>query len=83
MDEIVWLVRSVEVMANVVTSEVFWDKSNASYPRLLVQKCYNRHGRYLIIEERDGRRRCGIILIPETAKVGHALAPSLGGQKDY
>jgi hypothetical protein len=64
-DEIVWLVRSVEVMVDVGTSEVFWDQSRASYPRLLVQKCHNSHGRYLILEERDGRRRCGIILIPE------------------
>jgi hypothetical protein len=35
-DEIVWLVRSVEVMVDVGTSEVFWDQSRASYPRLLV-----------------------------------------------
>jgi hypothetical protein len=64
-DEIAWLARSVEIMVDVGTSEVFWDQSRASYPRLLVQKCYNSHGRYMIIEERDGRRRCGIILIPE------------------
>jgi hypothetical protein len=64
-DEIVWLVRAVEVVVDGDTSEVFWDQSRAGCPRILTQKRSNRHGRFLIIEEYDGRRRSSSILIPE------------------
>jgi hypothetical protein len=64
-DELAWLVGLVEVVMDMETSEVFWDQSRAGYPRLIVQKCCNRHGRFLTIEEFDGRRRSGTILIPE------------------
>jgi hypothetical protein len=64
-DEIVWLVRAVEVVVDGDTSEVFWDQSRAGCPRILTQKRSNRHGRFLIIEEYDGRRRSNSILIPE------------------
>jgi hypothetical protein len=64
-DELVWLVKAVEVAVDRETSEVFWDQSRAGYSRLIVQKCSNKHGRFLTIEEFDGRRRIGIIIIPE------------------
>jgi hypothetical protein len=47
------------------TSVVFWDQSRAGYPRIIAQKCSNRHGHYLTLKEFDGRRRSGMILIPE------------------
>jgi hypothetical protein len=64
-DEISWLVGALEVAAEVDTSEVFWDQSRAGYIRLTTQRCANKHGRFLIIEEYDGRRRSGSIFVPE------------------
>jgi hypothetical protein len=64
-DEISWLVGALEVAAEVDTSEVFWDQSRAGYIRLTTQRCANKHGRFLFIEEYDGRRRSGTILVPE------------------
>ena len=49
----------------VETSEVFWDGSRAGYPRVIIHKCANKHGRFLTVEEFDGRRRCGAILVPK------------------
>ena len=49
----------------VKNSEVFWDQSRARYPRIIAQKCSNRYGCFLTIEEFVGRRRCGSILVPE------------------
>jgi hypothetical protein len=55
-DELVWLVGIVrEVMAEE-TFKVFWDQSRAGYPRIITQKCSNRHGHFLTLEEFDGRR---------------------------
>ena len=54
--------KEVEVME---TSEVFWDKLRAWDPRIITQKCSNKHGRFLTVEEFDGKRRCGAILIRE------------------
>jgi hypothetical protein len=64
-DEISWLVGALGVAAKVDTSEVFWDQSRAGYIRLTTQRCANKHGRFLIIEEYDGRRRRGSIFVPE------------------
>jgi hypothetical protein len=64
-DEIIWLVGAVEKAANVDTSEVYWDQSRAGFIRLIAQRRANRHGRFLTIEEFDGRRRNGSVLIPE------------------
>ena len=62
--ELAWLVRSVEEVVDLETSEVFWDQSRAGYPRIIVQKCANRHGRFLTIEEFEGKRRIGTVLVP-------------------
>jgi hypothetical protein len=64
-DEISWLVGALEVAADVDSLEVFWDQTRAGYIHLITQRCFNRHGRFLTIEEYDGRRRSGSILIPE------------------
>jgi hypothetical protein len=64
-DEISWLVGALEVAAEVDTSEVFWDQLRAGYIRLTTQRCANKHGRFLIIEEYDGRRCSGSIFVPE------------------
>jgi hypothetical protein len=65
-DELAWLVGLVEKVVEVETSKVLWDQSRVGYPRIIAHKCSNRHGRFLTIEEFDGRRkRCGAILILE------------------
>ena len=64
-DELAWLLGALEKVIEVETSEVFWNQSRAGFPRIITQKCSNRHNRFLTIEEFDGRRRSGIILIPE------------------
>ena len=64
-DEVVWLVHIVEEMVAVESSEVFWDQSRAGYPRVFAQRPSNRHGSFLTVEEFDGRRRCGNVIIPE------------------
>jgi hypothetical protein len=64
-NELTWLVRTVEDVVEKETSEVFWDQSRATYLRIIVQKRSNRHGQFLTIEEFDGRRRVGAVLILE------------------
>jgi hypothetical protein len=64
-DELAWLLEALEEVTEGKTSKVFWDQSRAGDPRCIIQKCSNRHGRFLKIEEFDGRRKNGIILIPE------------------
>jgi hypothetical protein len=64
-DEIAWLVGALEEVAEDGKSKVFWDQSRAGLPRLITQRCSNRHGRFLVIEEFEGRRRGGSILVPE------------------
>jgi hypothetical protein len=64
-DELAWLLGALEEVVDVETSEVFWDQSRAGYPRIIMQKCWNRYGRFVTIEEFDGRRRSSTILIPE------------------
>jgi hypothetical protein len=64
-DELVWLVGAVEEVIDVDSLEVFWDYSRAGYPRIIAQKCSNRHGRFITIKEFDGRNLSGTVLIPE------------------
>ena len=63
--ELAWLARTVEELVKVENSEVFWDQSRAGHPKIIAQKCSNRNGNFLTIEEFDGRRRCCSIMIPE------------------
>jgi hypothetical protein len=64
-DELDWLARKGKELVAVENSEVFWDPSRAAYPRIIAQKCSNRHGNFLLLEEFDGRSKCGSIRIPE------------------
>jgi hypothetical protein len=63
--EVAWLDSIVEDLAAVKRSEVFWDQSRAGVPRIIVEKCSNRHGNFLMLVEFDGRFRRGSIMIPE------------------
>jgi hypothetical protein len=64
-DELKWLVGAIEEAVDVDTSVVYWNQSRAGYPRVLVQRRSNRHGRFIIMEEFEGRTRRGSVLIPE------------------
>jgi hypothetical protein len=64
-DELKWLAGTVKEVVKEETSKVFWDQSRAEYPRVIAQRRLNRHGRFLTIEEFEGSKRCGNILIPE------------------
>ncbi|KAE8009276.1 hypothetical protein FH972_005723 [Carpinus fangiana] len=64
-DELAWLMGIVKEVVTGETSKVFWDQSRAGYPRVIAQKCSNRHGHFLTLEEFEGRRRCGTILVLE------------------
>jgi hypothetical protein len=55
----------MEEVMNVGTPEVFWDRSRAGSPRVIVQRRSNRHGRYITIEKVGDSKRNEIILIPE------------------
>ena len=63
--KVAWLDNVVEELIAVKTSEVFWDQYRAGYPRIILQRCLNWHGNFLMIEEFDGRRRCGSVMIPK------------------
>jgi hypothetical protein len=64
-DELSWLIGALEVVVDVETTEIFWDQARAGFPRLITQKCSNRHGRFLTIEECEGRKRSGTVLVSE------------------
>jgi hypothetical protein len=64
-EELVWLVGALEVVVEADKPEIFWDQSRTGLPRIQTQKRSNKHGRFLSIEEFEGRRRCGIVLVPE------------------
>jgi hypothetical protein len=64
-EELDWLARIAEKLVAVQRSEVFWDHSRAGFLRIIAQKCTNRNGRFLTVEEFDGWRKCGAIMVPE------------------
>jgi hypothetical protein len=64
-EELAWLAHIAEKLAVVQSSEVFWDHSRAGFPRIIAQKCANRNGRFLKVEEFDGGRKCGAIMVLE------------------
>jgi hypothetical protein len=64
-DEIAWLVRIFEELVEVEDSRVFWDQGRPGFPRVIAQRCFNRHGSFLLVEEYDGRRKSGVVLVPE------------------
>lgn len=44
---------------------MFWNQFVSGFPRILAHQCSNRHGFFLIIEEYEGRRRKGSVLVPK------------------
>jgi hypothetical protein len=64
-DETAWLNKSFSELVSVQDSRVFWNQSVRGFPRILAQQCYNRHGYFLTVEEYEGRRRSGSILVPK------------------
>jgi hypothetical protein len=64
-DEIVWLDRIFEELVVVEDSRVFWNQAQAGFPRIIAQHCFNRHGGFLMVEEHDGGRKRGAVLIPK------------------
>ena len=63
--EVVWLANSFGELMAVEDSRVFRDESIRSFPCVLAQKCFNRHGSFLALEEYEGRERRGRVLVPE------------------
>lgn len=62
--ESVWLLDIFDDLVAAKDSRVFKDQSKPGFPCVLAQHCFNRHGGFLVIEEYDGRERCGSVLIP-------------------
>ena len=63
--EQVWLVRIFAELVAVDDSRVFRDQTVPGFPRVLAQKCGNKNGRFLVLEEYNGRGKCGSIFVPE------------------
>jgi len=64
-DEAAWLLKSFQDLVTVLDCRVFWNQSVSGFPRILAQQCANRHGYFLTIEEYEGRRRKGSVLVPK------------------
>jgi hypothetical protein len=64
-DEATWLLKFFKDLVTVQDRIVFWNQSISGFPRILAQQCSNRHGFFLIIEEYEGRRRSGSVLVPK------------------
>jgi hypothetical protein len=60
-----WLLDMVEEVLLSSNTEDFWRRSRSGSPSFFVQRCANKHGRFLIVEDFGGGRRRGCILIPE------------------
>jgi hypothetical protein len=44
---------------------VFWRRSRPGFPGIFAQRCANKHGRFLSVEDYEGGKRRGFILVPE------------------
>jgi hypothetical protein len=64
-DEAAWLIKSLGEIVSVQDSRVFWNQSVRGFPRILAQQCSNRHGYFLTMEEYEGRRKSGSIMVPK------------------
>jgi hypothetical protein len=64
-DEAAWLLKSFHDLVTVLDCRVFWNQSVSGFLRILAQQCANRHGYFLTIEEYEGRRRKGSVLVPK------------------
>ncbi|KAE8055919.1 hypothetical protein FH972_012728 [Carpinus fangiana] len=77
--EQVWLARIFGELVAVEDSRVFRDQTAPGRPRVLAQKCGNRNGRFLVLEEYNDRGRCGSIFVPEGRDRQGGTAESGGG----
>jgi hypothetical protein len=64
-DEAAWLIKSFQDLVTARDCRVFWNQSVSGFPRILAQQCANRHGFFLTIEEFEGKRRRGSVLVPK------------------
>jgi len=64
-DELAWLVSIYEDLVVMEDSRVFWNQSQPGFPRIIAQRCFNRHDGFLVVEEFIGDRRSGSVLILE------------------
>jgi len=64
-DEAAWLLKSFHDLVTAQDCRVFWNQSVSGFPRILAQQCANRHGYFLTLEEYEGRRRKGFVLVPK------------------
>jgi len=64
-DEAAWLLKFFHDLVTVKDRKVFWNQSVLGFPRILVQQCSNRQDFFLTIEEYEGRRRRGFVLVPQ------------------
>jgi hypothetical protein len=64
-DEAAWLLKSFHDLVTAHDCRVFWNQSVSGFPRILAQQCANRHGYFLTLEEYEGRRRKGSVLVPK------------------
>jgi hypothetical protein len=60
-----WLLESLEELLIASSTEDFWRRSRSGSPGIFVQRCANRHGRFLVVEDFGGGKRRGFILVPE------------------
>jgi hypothetical protein len=58
-------VRIFEDLVRVEDSRVFWNQSLQGFPLVLAQRCFNRHGGFLVVEEFNGDRRSDSIIVLE------------------
>jgi hypothetical protein len=60
--EQVWLARIFGELVAMEDSRVFRDQTVPGFPRLLAQKCGNRNGRLLVLEEYNSKGNAGLFL---------------------
>jgi hypothetical protein len=63
-----WLLESMEELLSAKSSDAFWRRSRIGFPGIFAQRCANKHGRYLIVEDFGTGRRRGLIIVPEGRK---------------
>jgi hypothetical protein len=59
------LLKVFKDLVTVQDHRLFRNQSISGFPRILAQQCSNRHRFFLIIEEYEGRRRSGSVLVPK------------------
>jgi hypothetical protein len=63
-----WLLATLEELLAAKDSAVFWRRSRAGFPSSYAQRCANKHGRFLMVENYGEGRRRSFIIVPEGRK---------------